>query len=183
MDKIATEQEVYNVGQTGTPTANKCCTKQRMEALGCTGINGVENYASNRLVPEGNYIKNVIGSFKLSFQSYTYKPVFHASNAIVTDAGNDEYLVKVTDNNWNIVIELYINYYMSIHYINYKEQTLNFLVRNVIGTNNCSVSYNNTTNIRATITNRDQTSFGYGVNCNFGSTTGQINCTGYILKN
>lgn len=182
MGKIATEQEVYNVGQTGTPTANKCCTKQRMEALGCEGINGVENYASNRLVPEGNYIKNVIGSFKLSFQSYTYKPVFHASNAIVTDAGNNEYLVKVTDNNWNVVIELYINYYMSIHYINYKEQTLNFSVRNVIGTNNCSVSYN-TTNMKATITNRDQTGFGYGVNCNFGSTTGQINCTGYILKN
>lgn len=57
MSKIATEQDVYNIGQTGTPITNKCCTKQRMEALGCEGINGVENYASNRLVPEGNYIK------------------------------------------------------------------------------------------------------------------------------
>lgn len=33
MGKIATKQEVYNVGQTGTPITNKCCTKQRMEAL------------------------------------------------------------------------------------------------------------------------------------------------------
>lgn len=57
MDKIATEQEVYNVGQTGMPTANKCCTKQRMEALGCMGINGGENYANNRLIPEGYYKK------------------------------------------------------------------------------------------------------------------------------
>lgn len=182
MSKIATEQDVYDVGKKDTPVANKCCTKQRMEALGCTGINGVENYPSNRLVPEGNYIKNVIGSFKLIFQSYTYKPVFHASNAIVTDAGNDEYLVQVTDNDWNIVIELYINYYTSIHYINYKEQTLNFSVWNVIGTNNCNVSYN-TTNMKATIINRDQTSFGYGVYCTFGNAVGQINCTGYILKN
>lgn len=65
MSKIATEQDVYNVGQTGTPTVNKCCTKKRMEALGCTGINGIENYDSNRLVPEG-YYQNTAQSFKIS---------------------------------------------------------------------------------------------------------------------
>lgn len=182
MSKIATEQDVYNVGQTGTPTANKCCTKKRMEALGCRGTNGVENYASNRLVPEGNYQKNVIGSFKLIFVSYNYKPVFHTSNAIVTDEGNGDYLVEITNNNWNVTIELYVHYATSIYYVNYREQTLNFSIQNVIGVSNCNVSYN-TTNIKATIGDRNQTSFGYGVNCTFGTTTGQINCTGYLLKN
>lgn len=57
MSKIATEQDVYNVGKKRAPVANKCCTKQRMEELGCMGINGVENYANNRLIPEGYYKK------------------------------------------------------------------------------------------------------------------------------
>lgn len=71
---------------------------------------------------------------------------------------------------------------MSKHYINYREQTLNFSIQNVIGTSNCSVSYN-TINIKATISDKNQTTFGYGINCTFGTTTGQINCTGYLLKN
>lgn len=57
MGKIATERDVYNVGKKSAPVANKCCTKQRMEELGCMGINGVENYANNRLIPEGYYKK------------------------------------------------------------------------------------------------------------------------------
>lgn len=47
MGKIATEQEAYNIGSVGTPISNKCCTKARAEALGCT-ISG--SYLSNQLV-------------------------------------------------------------------------------------------------------------------------------------
>lgn len=182
MGKIATEQEVYNVGQTGTPTANKCCTKQRMEALGCTGINGVENYASNRLVPEGNYTKIVIGSFKLAFSSERYKPLFHVINATVTDLGDDNYLVEIIDSSWNIMIEFYASSLIGTHIINVKEQTLDFSMKRIIGASNCNASYSYL-GISASSIDRRKNEFGYGIEFNFGNTVGQINCTGYILKN
>lgn len=47
MGKIATEQEAYNIGKSGIPTSNKCCTKTRAEELGCK-VSGV--YESNQLV-------------------------------------------------------------------------------------------------------------------------------------
>lgn len=182
MGKIATEQEVYNVGQTGTPTANKCCTKQRMEALGCEGIGGVENYANNRLVPEGNYIKNVIGSFKLVFLSERYKPVFHVTNATVTDLGDDNYLVEIINNNWSILIEFYVSSLISTHIITVKEQTLDFSMKIIIGTSNCKASYSYL-GMSASSIDRSKNEFGYGIGFNFGNTVGIINCTGYILKN
>lgn len=182
MGKIATEQDVYNIGQTGTPIANKCCTKQRMEALGCTGTNGIENYASNRLVSEGNYIKNVIGSFKLVFLSERYKPVFHVTNATVTDLGDDNYLVEIINNNWTILIEFYASSLISTHIIAVKEQTLDFSMKRIIGTGNCNVSYSYL-GISASSIDRSKNEFGYSIEFNFGNTVGQINCTGYILKN
>lgn len=182
MSKIATEQDVYNVGKQGTPVANKCCTKQRMEALGCKGINGVENYASNRLVPEGNYTKNVIGSFKLAFLSERYKPVFHANNATVTDLGDDNYLVEIINSSWDIMIEFYASSLIIPHIITVKEQTLDFSMKRIIGANNCNASYSYLS-ISASSIDRSKNEFGYGIEFNFGSTTGQINCTGYILKN
>lgn len=182
MSKIATEQDIYNVGQTGTPTANKRCTKQRMEALGCTGTNGVENYASNRLVPEGNYTKNVIGSFKLAFLSERYKPVFHVTNATVTDLGDDNYLVGIINNNWSITIEFYVNSLIGTHIINVKEQTLDFSMKRIIGASNCNASYSYL-GISASSIDRSKNEFGYSIEFNFGNTVGQINCTGYILEN
>lgn len=182
MGKIATEQDVYNIGQTGTPIANKCCTKQRMEALGCTGTNGIENYASNRLVSEGNYIKNVIGSFKLVFLSERYKPVFHVTNATVTDLGDDNYLVEIINNNWTILIEFYASSLISTHIIAVKEQTLDFSMKRIIDTGNCNVSYSHL-GISASSIDRSKNEFGYSIEFNFGNTVGQINCTGYILKN
>ena len=46
MGKIATEQEAYNIGGTkdGLFVANKCCTKERAEIMGCD-VN--EDYDSN----------------------------------------------------------------------------------------------------------------------------------------
>ena len=182
MSKIATEQDVYDVGKKDTPVANKCCTKQRMEALGCRGTNGVENYASNRLVPEGNYTKNVIGSFKLAFLSERYKPVFHANNATVIDLGDDNYLVEIINNSWNITIEFYASSLISTHIITVKEQTLDFSMKRIIGTSNCNASYSYL-GISASSIDRSKNEFGYGIEFNFGNTVGQINCTGYILKN
>ena len=73
MSKIATEQEVYNVGQTGTPIANKCCTKQRMEALGCTGTNGVENYQNNRPIIGANNISSSYYSTMVLYKFLGFK--------------------------------------------------------------------------------------------------------------
>ncbi len=56
--KILTEQEAYNIGQTGTPTANLLCTYARAQALGCTANSGY-SLASNQLVYEGSLVKNV----------------------------------------------------------------------------------------------------------------------------
>lgn len=182
MGKIATEQDAYDVGKKGTPVANKCSTKQRMEALGCTGINGVENYASNRLVPEGNYTKNVIGSFKLAFLSERHKPVFHVNNATVTDLGDDNYLVEIINNSWSIMIEFHASSLISTHIITVKEQTLDFSMKRIIGTSNCNASYSYL-GISALSIDRSKNEFGYGIEFNFGNTLGQINCTGYILKN
>lgn len=47
MSKIATEQEAYNIGGSGSPVDKKMCTKARAIALGCT-VNG--SYANNQLV-------------------------------------------------------------------------------------------------------------------------------------
>lgn len=85
MSKIATEQDVYNVGQTGTPTANKCCTKKRMETLGCMGINGGENYANNRLIPEGYYKK---AEYTIAFG------VTNQSSILVIEADERVYLTE-----------------------------------------------------------------------------------------
>ena len=54
MSKIATEQDVYNVGKQGTPVANKCCTKERVSDLGCILT---QSRNSNQLVIEGTYSK------------------------------------------------------------------------------------------------------------------------------
>ena len=54
--KILTEQEAYNIGQTGTPTANLLCTYARAQALGCTANSGY-TLASNQLVYEGSIQK------------------------------------------------------------------------------------------------------------------------------
>ena len=36
MGKIATEEYAANIGKETTSNPNKCCTKTRAEALGCT---------------------------------------------------------------------------------------------------------------------------------------------------
>ena len=90
MSKIATEQDVYNVGKQGTPVANKCCTKKRMEALGCMGINGGENYANNRLIPEGYYTKEAYYVIHLSCSDlfrYTLSSGSNASYSQISDNG------------------------------------------------------------------------------------------------
>lgn len=124
MGKIATEQEVYNVGQTGTPTANKCCTKQRMEALGCEGINGVENYENNRLVPQNSYKQ---APYKIKFSGMNH----YATDVQVTESGGGVYLstddwyyylhIPVTYNK-DIRIILQINYSAQQSYINMNEK-------------------------------------------------------------
>lgn len=58
MGKIATEQEVYNVGGKGTPIINKCCTKSRAEVLGCKIKSGY-SYQNNQLIEQGSYEKNI----------------------------------------------------------------------------------------------------------------------------
>lgn len=85
MGKIATEQEVYNVGQTGTLITNKCCTKQRMGALGCTGTNGVENYQNNRLAPQNSYKQ---AHYKIKFSGMNHD----TTDVQVTGSGGDVYL-------------------------------------------------------------------------------------------
>lgn len=54
MGKIATEQEVYDIGKQGTPNGNKCCTKSRAEALGCTVK---DDMSSNKLVQISDILK------------------------------------------------------------------------------------------------------------------------------
>ena len=49
MGKIATESYAASKGGGSTSTGNKCCTKSRAEALGCT-VNG--SYSTNQLVQE-----------------------------------------------------------------------------------------------------------------------------------
>lgn len=58
MGKIATEQEVYNVGGKGTPITNKCCTKSRVETLGCKIKSGY-SYKDNQLIEQGSYEKDI----------------------------------------------------------------------------------------------------------------------------
>ncbi len=58
MGKIATEQEVYNVGGKGTPITNKCCTKSRAETLGCKIKSGY-SYKDNQLIEQGSYEKDI----------------------------------------------------------------------------------------------------------------------------
>lgn len=58
MGKIATEQEVYNVGGKGTPITNKCCTKSRAETLGCKIKSGY-SYQNNQLIEQGSYEKDI----------------------------------------------------------------------------------------------------------------------------
>lgn len=55
MGKIATEQEAYSIGQSGSPMANKCCTKERAQALGCDLS---QEYETNQLVEKDSLIKN-----------------------------------------------------------------------------------------------------------------------------
>ena len=125
MGKIATEQEVYNVGQTGTPIANKCCTKQRMEALGCEGINGVENYENNRLVPQNSYKQ---APYKIKFSGMNH----YATDVQVTASNGDDVYLS-TDNQYyylhipvtyskDIHITLKINYSTQQSYINMNEK-------------------------------------------------------------
>ena len=47
MGKIATEQEAHDIGGSGTPVSNKCCTSQRAQELGCE-VSGM--YTINQLV-------------------------------------------------------------------------------------------------------------------------------------
>lgn len=54
MGKIATEQEAYDIGKQGTPNGNKCCTKSRAEALGCTVKDDIP---SNKLVQISDILK------------------------------------------------------------------------------------------------------------------------------
>lgn len=58
MGKIATEQEAYNIGGTkdGLFVANKCCTKERAEIMGCD-VSG--DYDSNKLVEIEDLTKHV----------------------------------------------------------------------------------------------------------------------------
>lgn len=58
MGKIATEQEVYNVGVKGTLITNKCCTKSRAETLGCKIKSGY-SYKDKQLIEQGSYEKNI----------------------------------------------------------------------------------------------------------------------------
>ena len=58
MGKIATEQEAYNIGgvKDGLFVANKCCTKERAEIMGCD-VNG--EYEDNQLVQLEDLTKHV----------------------------------------------------------------------------------------------------------------------------
>ena len=47
MGKIATENEAYEIGGSGTPVTNKCCTKSKAEEFGCL-VEG--DYSNNQLV-------------------------------------------------------------------------------------------------------------------------------------
>lgn len=145
MGKIATERDVYNVGKKGAPVANKCCTKRRMEELGCKGINGIENYASNRLVPEGNYTKSALGSFEIDTQSHNIDAVLHCNNANGTESDKHANYsnIDVTANNWSVLIEIGLykdNYYI---WLNVRDETMPFSVKS-INSSNCTVTFNGT---------------------------------------
>lgn len=49
--KMATEQEVYNIGKKGSPEANRCCTARRARELGCRVLN---NRQDNQLLDLGD---------------------------------------------------------------------------------------------------------------------------------
>ena len=70
MGKIATEQEAYNIGNSGSPVTNKGCTKSRAEALGCD-VSG--NYANNQLVQLSDLSR------------LSYRVSFSISNASTSD--------------------------------------------------------------------------------------------------
>lgn len=53
MGKIATEEYAANIGKETTSNPNKCCTKTRAEALGCTFNTGY-SYENNQLVEESS---------------------------------------------------------------------------------------------------------------------------------
>ena len=61
MDKIATEQEAYDIGETGIPNGNKCCTKQKALELGCKiSANTDFAYMDNELIPLSRLQKPVM---------------------------------------------------------------------------------------------------------------------------
>lgn len=60
MGKIATEADVKAVGGKGTATANKCCKKERVSALGCVLTS---SRSTNQLVMEGTYKKAITNAY------------------------------------------------------------------------------------------------------------------------
>ena len=185
MSKIATEQDVYNVGKQGTPVANKCCTKQRMEALGCRGTNGVENYASNRLVPEGNYTKSALGSFEIDTQSHNIDAILHCNNANATDSDKHANYsnIDVTANNWSVLIEIGLYKNNSYVWQNVRDETMPFSVKS-INSSNCTVTFNGTglgTSLGFQVKGLHAIDgSGFTAHCNLGDLSGTISYTFYF---
>lgn len=96
MGKIATEQEAYNIGKQGTPHGNKCCTKARVETLGCKVS---ESYASNQLVqledlsPAGVILELGLEANTSLPSNWGYIHIFGASLKRIGGMSSDEYIL------------------------------------------------------------------------------------------
>ena len=101
MGKIATEQEVYNVGGKETPIINKCCTKSRAETLGCKIKSGY-SYKDNQLIEQGSYEKKIIRYFCF-VMNFTEKDKYNIEKGVFPYYGNIELSPKEGKINWKLL--------------------------------------------------------------------------------
>ena len=87
--RLATEQDAYNKGKTGTPTSKKLCTATRASALGCT----CGSYSGKRIVP--------VSALAAKLPTYTYTIKFRANNYSTYDC--DYIKVALFDNDSPLV--------------------------------------------------------------------------------
>lgn len=98
--RLATEQDAYNKGKTGTPTIKKLCTATRASALGCT----CGSYSGKRIVP--------VSSLAAKLPTYTYAITFRANNYSTSDC--DYIKVALFDNDTPLIYSTEINLYQPL---------------------------------------------------------------------
>lgn len=98
--RLATEQDAYNKGKTGTPTSKKLCTATRASALGCT----CGSYTGKRIVP--------VSVLAAKLPKYTYAITFRTNSYTTSDC--DYIKVALFDNDSPLLYPTETNLYQPL---------------------------------------------------------------------